>query len=113
MALGRRWDVGRILAKSIGSMTFSITVRVGSNWKNWNTNPMHRPRHSASADSDSEVMVLPPTIISPLVGRSMPAIRFSRVVLPLPDRPTIATKSPYAISRLRRSSALNSPEARA
>ncbi len=29
-------------------MTFSTTVSVGSSWKNWNTTPMVRPRHTAS-----------------------------------------------------------------
>ena len=39
--------------KSIGSITFSTTVRVGSSWKNWKITPIVRPRHSAVLPSDS------------------------------------------------------------
>lgn len=40
-------------AKSIGSITFSTTVRVGRSWKNWKITPTVRPRHSAIRLSDS------------------------------------------------------------
>ncbi len=39
----------------------------------------------------------------------MPASRFSSVVLPLPDRPTTATNSLAAMSRLTWSTATTSP----
>ena len=42
---------------------------------------------------------------SPDVGRSHPAITFSRVVLPEPDRPTRPTSSPGLASKLTDSSA--------
>ena len=52
-----RADVARApasaCAKSIGSMTFSAAVSVGSSWKNWKTMPTARPRHADSARSDS------------------------------------------------------------
>ena len=38
--------------KSIGSITFSTTVSVGSSWKNWKITPIVRPRHSAVLPSD-------------------------------------------------------------
>ena len=38
--------------KSIGSITFSTTVSVGSSWKNWKMTPTVRPRHSAVLPSD-------------------------------------------------------------
>jgi hypothetical protein len=41
----------------------------------------------------------------------MPASRLSRVVLPLPERPTTATNSPSSMSRSRWSTAVNSPAA--
>src|SRR6476469_609718 len=100
-ARSRRRDFGTAATKSMASTTFSATVRVGRSWKNWNTRPTVRPRHSASADSGSAPSSVSRTVICPLVGRSMPASRFSRVVLPLPDLPTTATNSPSAMSRSR------------
>jgi len=44
------------------------------------------------------------TVTVPLVGRSIPAIRLSSVVLPEPDGPMRATKSPSGTCRLRPSS---------
>ena len=38
---------GQVLQKSIGSITFSITERLGSSWKNWKTIPRLRPRQRA------------------------------------------------------------------
>ena len=38
--------------KSIGSITFSTTVRVGSSRKNWKMTPIVRPRHTAVLPSD-------------------------------------------------------------
>ena len=75
--------------KSIGSMTFSSTVSVGSSWKNWNTIPTVRPRHRDSALSDSVGTMVPATRTVPAVGRSMPATKLISVDLPLPDLPTM------------------------
>jgi hypothetical protein len=80
-----------------------------SNWKNWNTSPTCCPRQAASPDSDREPRSAPAARTVPEVGRSIPASRFSNVVLPLPDRPTTATNSPCAMSRLRWSTATTSP----
>jgi hypothetical protein len=63
-------------------------------------NPMLRLRHFASAPSDSAVTSVPDTMTLPEVGWSMPAIRFSSVVLPDPDGPISATNSPSGTSRL-------------
>src|SRR5260370_32583181 len=60
--------------------------------------PTLAARHSASAASGSRVMSRPPTRSSPLSGLSMPAIRLSRVLLPDPDGPIRAMKSPSPIS---------------
>ncbi len=67
-------------------------------------NPTLRLRHLASAPSDSWPTSVPATITLPDVGRSMPAIRFSSVVLPEPDGPMSATNSPSGTSRLNPSS---------
>ena len=48
----------------------------------------------------SAVMSMPPTAASPLSGLSMPAMRLSSVLLPEPDGPISATKSPAAMSKL-------------
>ena len=49
-------------------------------------------------------MSWPPMMISPEVGVSMPAMRFSRVVLPEPDGPMSERNSPRGTSRDRFSS---------
>src|SRR5260370_39257238 len=60
--------------------------------------PTLAARQSASAASASRVMSSPPTRSSPLSGLSMPAIRLSSVLLPDPDGPISAMKSPSPIS---------------
>ena len=81
--------------KSIGSITFSTTVSVGSSWKNWKMTPTVRPRHCAIrlSVSVSRGPCRRPRP-RPTVGRSMPVIMFISVDLPQPDLPTIATNSP-------------------
>ena len=49
-AAPRRPDVPQ---KSIGSITFSAAVSVGSSWKNWKTMPTVRPRQRGQRSSDS------------------------------------------------------------
>src|SRR5258706_124291 len=61
-------------------------------------NPMLRARHPASARPFSAPSDCSATRTSPEVGWSMPPIRLSSVVLPLPDGPIRATNSPVAIS---------------
>jgi hypothetical protein len=110
-ARARAFAGGRVRQKSIGSITFSATVRVGSSWKVWNTTPTWRPRHAASRLSPSACTGVPPTNTPPAVGRSIPATRLSSVVLPLPDLPTMATHAPRGSCSSTRSSALKSPPA--
>ena len=57
-------------------------------------------RNLADPVSLSESMRWPSTVTEPLVGRSSPAIRLSRVDLPLPDGPMIATASPVSTVKL-------------
>ena len=88
-------------------MTFSITVSVGSSWKNWKTTPIVRPRHTASRFSDSAWTGVPSITTSPPVGRSMPVIMLMSVVLPEPDFPMSPTNSPGRTSRSTPLSAVN------
>ena len=95
--------------KSIGSITFSTTVSVGSSWKNWKITPTVRPRHSAVLPSDRPARSWPATVTVPPVARSMPVIMFISVDLPQPDRPTTAMNSPRSTWRSTPSSARNGP----
>ena len=62
--------------------------------------------HGNSADSwNISVVRASPASIVPAVGRSRPATRLSRVLLPQPDAPSRHTNSPGATSRLMLSSA--------
>ena len=61
-------------------------------------NPMLRDRQRASAGPRSCPMFVLLTTMSPEDGESMPPIRLSSVVLPLPDGPMRATKSPAVTS---------------
>ena len=88
-------------AISIGTSTFSNAVSDGIKWKNWNTNPIDRPRNRASASSPRLVMAVPSMRISPVVGASSPAINPSSVLLPLPDGPTMARLRPAGMVRSR------------
>src|SRR4029077_9447201 len=56
--------------------------------------PMCRARHPASARSDRLLISVPPIVIEPRDGRSMPASRFNSVDLPEPDGPISPMKSP-------------------
>ena len=96
-----------MLQKSMGSMTFSMTVSVGSSWKNWNTTPMVFPRHTASWFSLSLCTGVPSMTTVPELGRSMPVIMLMSVVLPLPDLPMSPMNSPASTSRLIPRSAVN------
>src|SRR6188768_3561865 len=62
-------------------------------------NPSARLRTVPRAASDSLASAAPWTRTSPAVGRSSPPSRCSNVLLPDPDAPTIATRSPTATSR--------------
>ena len=77
MARSSRSPDGNVRQKSIGSMTFSAMVSVGSSWKNWNTTPMVFPRQRASRFSSSSCTGVPSTTTEPEVGRSMPVTMFT------------------------------------
>ena len=51
----------------------------------------------------------PATVTVPAVGRSSPAMRLSRVDLPLPEGPMTAATSPAVTSMLRSASAGGAP----
>ena len=57
-------------------------------------------RQRARSPSDSRSMRRPAISISPASGRSMPPSRLSSVVLPDPEGPMTAAKSPGGIARL-------------
>ena len=81
--------------------------------KNWNTKPRWSRRKTVRSAGESRLRHVPATHTSPAVGTSMPAIRFSRVLLPLPLRPRIATISPSANATLvSRSTRLDSSPSR-
>ncbi len=96
-------------AKSIGSITFSTTVRVGSSWKNWKITPTARPRQTAVCPSVRWFRCAPATQTSPAVARSIPVIMFMRVDFPQPDLPTTAMNSPASTWRFAPWSARNDP----
>src|SRR6267154_6821550 len=82
---------------SSGTCTFSSAVSVGISWKLWNTKPTFSPRSLARSFSDSFPRSDSSRSTVPRVGVSRPARRPRRVVLPLPEGPTIATKAPCGI----------------
>src|SRR5689334_14954600 len=81
-------------------MTFSSAVSAGKSWKDWNTKPTIWPRSRARPSSSRAKSSSPPIHTRPDVGTSSPASSPSRVDLPEPDAPRIATASPGRTSRL-------------
>src|SRR5690554_2812365 len=81
-------------------MTFSRALRLSSSWNDWNTKPTCSARRAARWSSSRLPRDWPARITSPRLGRSSPASRLSRVDLPEPEAPTMATLAPRAISRL-------------
>ena len=81
-------------------MTFSSAVSAGRSWNDWNTNPTMRPRSRARPSSVSAKRSSPSTITRPEVGTSRPANNPSKVDLPEPEAPRIATASPARTSKL-------------
>ena len=61
---------------------------------------MWRERHLASWLPEASSMRSPPTETVPEVGRSRPPMRLSKVVLPEPEGPIKARKSPPGTTRL-------------
>src|SRR5580765_4728389 len=85
---------------SSGIATFSSAENSGSRWWNWYTNPSDSLRSTPRSDSLSACMSRPAITTAPAVGRSSPPRICSSVVLPEPEAPTIATRSPDPTSRL-------------
>src|SRR5262245_27096610 len=56
-------------------------------------------RHRDNCPPPSSLILTPPTSTEPPVGESRPPIKLSRVVLPEPEGPMSARKSPFGISR--------------
>src|SRR5262245_45886003 len=68
--------------------------------------PILSRRTRVSSSSDKVLRFSPSIRISPVVGRSSPAMRFNNVDFPEPDGPMIETTSPLATSRSMSSSAV-------
>ena len=83
----------------MASSTFSTAVRNGMRLSDWRTMPIRSARRRARPASSSWSVCCPPMLTWPASGRISPAIRESRVDLPLPDRPTRLVVSPAARSR--------------
>jgi len=73
-----------------GTPTFSRAVSSGISPKLWKMKPSLVSRSWSRSLSSIWPRLRPNTRTSPRVGVSSPAIRLSSVVLPEPDRPTIA-----------------------
>src|SRR2546428_389033 len=70
--------------------------------------PTFARRYLTSSPSPKSTRLEPSTSIRPAVGRSIPPMRFSRVVFPQPDGPWTATSSPSATCMSRPRSAITS-----
>ena len=81
-------------SSSRGSATFCATSRCGNTWKAWNTKPVFSRRKRAFCSSFRRPRSCPSRITLPLSQVSSPAMQLSRVDLPTPDSPTMATNSP-------------------
>src|SRR6266849_5599996 len=82
-----------------GIATFSPAVKSGRRWCRCQTNPIARFRKSASAESGSVSSAFEPKYTVPLVGVSSAASRWSSVLFPAPEGPTMATISPSRTAR--------------
>ena len=74
-------------------MTFSSAFRCASSWNDWNTKPSFSIRSLARPSSSSAKMSTPSRMTVPSDGLSSPASSPSRVDLPEPEAPTIASVS--------------------
>src|SRR5207245_7510991 len=70
--------------------------------------PTFARRYLTSSPSPKSTRLEPSTSIRPAVGRSIPPMRFSRVVFPQPEGPWTATSSPSATCMSRPRSAITS-----
>jgi hypothetical protein len=97
-----RWVRSRVgvPCSSSGSSTFCSTLSTDTRLKLWKMNPMVFRRSLVSWRSDSLPVSLPATSTVPAVGVSTQPIRFSSVVLPLPEGPAMERNSPSCTSRV-------------
>ena len=86
-------------ARSSGYSTFSYAVRTGTRLNVWKMKPRVSRRSAARRCSGTGVTSTLSITIRPPSGLSMQPIRFSSVVLPLPDGPASAMKSPRSMVR--------------
>ena len=75
---------------------FSYTLSTGTRLYAWNTKPIFRRRKMVSSSSFRVDSSRPSTVTVPEGGRSSPPSMCSRVDLPDPDVPMIATNSPFS-----------------
>jgi hypothetical protein len=85
--------------RSSGNSTLRSAVRTGSRLYNWKTKPMCRARQRDSFAPRRLLIVSPPMSMVPSEGASSPPSRLSSVVLPDPEGPISARKSPCGIER--------------
>ena len=83
----------------------SSRVKVSSRLNSWKTKPSWSRRKAATSFSGRVERSTPSRSTFPPVGLSRAASRFSRVVLPLPDSPMMATYSPFSTAKFTRRSA--------
>ena len=77
----------------------SRRVKMSSRLNSWNTKPRLSRRKAAASDSRTADMSRPSSSTRPAVGLSSAARIFSRVVLPEPDSPMMATYSPSSTEK--------------
>ena len=85
--------------KTNGRKILSFNVNVSNKLKSWNTNPKLFLRNAEISFSFIDTIFFPFSKTSPLVGLSSEANILSRVVLPEPDSPIIATYSPSSTEK--------------
>ncbi len=99
---------GSVRSSRIGSATLSITDSAENSAPCWNCMPQ-RLRIDCSSLPTWQVSSSPKMWMVPDVGFSSPTTCRSRVVLPLPEPPTIDSTSPRNTSRSMLSSTVTSP----
>ncbi len=100
---------GRRPASRSGRATFCSALSEGSRLNAWKTKPIRVRRSKVSFRSLRPVSSVSPRNTWPPVGRSRPAVHWSRVDLPEPDGPMTAVNVPLGTSRLTPSSAVTAP----
>ena len=93
--------------RAASKKTMLSVIEPANSWSSCITVPIM----ARQAGRPSRARLRPPTLISPACGAWMPSISLSRVVLPQPEGPTMATASPGSIARSSPSSTSGSPSA--